>query len=135
MAGFTVVSSVVAQEMTGDNATMSGNMTGGNVTGGNMTESSGTVSDMGDTPYRLNGARLVFSVSECELHQDFILDLLLLFKFPIFNSYNIYGTAILTPITKVRHITKCLGSKIVKFSAFLTCIYNRKENIRKVLYQ
>ena len=49
MAGFTVMSSVVAQEMTGDNATMSGNMTGGNVTGGNMTESSGTVSDMGDT--------------------------------------------------------------------------------------
>ena len=49
MAGFTVMSSVVAQEMTGDNTTMSGNMTGGNVTGGNMTESSGTVSDMGDT--------------------------------------------------------------------------------------
>jgi hypothetical protein len=34
MAGFTVMSSVVAQEMTGDNETMSGNMTGGNVTGG-----------------------------------------------------------------------------------------------------
>ena len=31
------MSSVVAQEMTGDNATMSGNMTGGNATGGNMT--------------------------------------------------------------------------------------------------
>ena len=49
MAGFTVMSSVDAQEMTGDNATMSGNMTGGNVTEGNTTESSGTVSDMGDT--------------------------------------------------------------------------------------
>jgi hypothetical protein len=49
ITGFTVMSSVVAQEMTGDNATMSGNMTGGNVTGGNTTESSGTVSDMGDT--------------------------------------------------------------------------------------
>jgi hypothetical protein len=47
MAGFTVMISVVAQEMIGDNATMSGNMTGGNVTGGNTTESSGTVSDMG----------------------------------------------------------------------------------------
>ena len=32
--GLTVISSVDAQ-MTGDNATMSGNMTGGNVTGGN----------------------------------------------------------------------------------------------------
>ena len=31
--------SVVAQEMTGDKATMSGNMTGGNVTGGNTTGS------------------------------------------------------------------------------------------------
>jgi hypothetical protein len=36
ITGFSVMSSVVAQ-MTGDNATMSGNMTGGNVTGGNMT--------------------------------------------------------------------------------------------------
>ena len=37
ITGFSVMSSVVAQEMTGDNATMSGNMTGGNATGGNMT--------------------------------------------------------------------------------------------------
>jgi hypothetical protein len=37
-SGFSVIGSVVAQ-MTGDNATMSGNMTGGNVTGGNMTGS------------------------------------------------------------------------------------------------
>ena len=38
ITGFTVISSVVAQT-TGDNATMSGNMTGGNVTGGNTTGS------------------------------------------------------------------------------------------------
>jgi hypothetical protein len=39
LAGFTVISSVAAQTPTGDNATMTGNMTGGNVTGGNMTGS------------------------------------------------------------------------------------------------
>ena len=38
ITGFNDVSSVVAQ-MTGDNATMSGNMTGGNVTEGNTTGS------------------------------------------------------------------------------------------------
>ena len=38
ITGFSVMSSVVAQ-MTGDNATMSGNMTGGNVTGCNTTGS------------------------------------------------------------------------------------------------
>jgi xanthosine utilization system XapX-like protein len=38
VTGFSVISSVAAQ-MTGDNATMSGNMTGDNVTGGNMTGS------------------------------------------------------------------------------------------------
>jgi xanthosine utilization system XapX-like protein len=38
ITGFSVVSSVEAQ-MTGDNATMSGNMTGGNATGGNTTGS------------------------------------------------------------------------------------------------
>jgi hypothetical protein len=43
ITGFSVTSSVVAQ-MTGDNATMSGNMTGGNVTGGNMT---GSIVDCG----------------------------------------------------------------------------------------
>ena len=37
ITGFSVTSSVIAQ-MTGDNATMSGNMAGGNMTGGNMTE-------------------------------------------------------------------------------------------------
>jgi hypothetical protein len=49
ITGFTVIGSVVAQT-TGDNATMSGNMTGGNATGGNTTEASGTISGtMGDT--------------------------------------------------------------------------------------
>jgi len=43
VTAFTVMSSVVAQ-MTGDNTTMSGNMTGGNVTGSNTTEASGTIS-------------------------------------------------------------------------------------------
>jgi hypothetical protein len=43
VTGFGVISSVVAQ-MAGDNATMSGNMTGGNVTGGNTT---GTISSSG----------------------------------------------------------------------------------------
>jgi hypothetical protein len=38
ITGFSVIGSVDAQ-MTGDNATMSGNMTGGNVTGGNTTGS------------------------------------------------------------------------------------------------
>ena len=38
ITGLTVISSVDAQ-MTGDNATMSGNMTGGNVTGDNTTGS------------------------------------------------------------------------------------------------
>ena len=44
ITGFSV-SSVVAQ-MTGDNATMSGNMTGGNVTGGNTT---GSISSFDDS--------------------------------------------------------------------------------------
>ena len=44
ITGFSVTGSVVAQ-MTGDNATMSGNMTGGNVTGGNTT---GSISSAGD---------------------------------------------------------------------------------------
>jgi hypothetical protein len=38
ITGFSVASSVVAQ-MTGDNATMSENLTGGNVTGSNTTGS------------------------------------------------------------------------------------------------
>lgn len=45
VTGFTVMSPVVAQT-TGDNATMSGNMTGGNVTGGNMTGTSGSISSL-----------------------------------------------------------------------------------------
>ena len=45
ITGFSDVSSVVAQ-LTGDNATMSGNMTGGNVTGGNMTGTSGSISSL-----------------------------------------------------------------------------------------
>jgi hypothetical protein len=36
---FSVMSSVDAQTPTGDNTSMTGNMTGGNVTGGNMTGS------------------------------------------------------------------------------------------------
>jgi hypothetical protein len=44
ITGFSVVSSIDAQ-MTGDNATMSGNMTGGNATGDNM---SGSISSEGD---------------------------------------------------------------------------------------
>ena len=43
ITGSTIISSVVAQ-MTGDNTTMSGNMTGGNVTGGNTTEAVGSIS-------------------------------------------------------------------------------------------
>jgi hypothetical protein len=45
ITGITVTSSVVAQ-MTGDNATMSGNMIGGNVTGGNTT---GSISSFDDS--------------------------------------------------------------------------------------
>jgi hypothetical protein len=41
--GFTVINPVVAQT-TGDNTTMTGNMTGGNVTGGNTTEAVGSIS-------------------------------------------------------------------------------------------
>jgi hypothetical protein len=37
VTGFTVMGSVVAQTPTGDNTSMTGNMTGGNITGGNMT--------------------------------------------------------------------------------------------------
>ena len=44
VTGFTIISPVAAQTPTGDNATMSGNMTGGNVTGSNTTEASGTIS-------------------------------------------------------------------------------------------
>ena len=44
ITGLTVISSVDAQ-MTGDNATMSGNMTGGNVTGDNTT---GSISSEGE---------------------------------------------------------------------------------------
>jgi xanthosine utilization system XapX-like protein len=43
ITGFSVVSSVEAQ-MAGDNATMSGNMTGGNATEGNMSGTSGSIS-------------------------------------------------------------------------------------------
>ena len=39
VTGFTVINPVVAQTPTGDNTTMTGNMTGGNVTGRNMTGS------------------------------------------------------------------------------------------------
>jgi hypothetical protein len=42
---FTIMSSVVAQT-TGDNTTMTGNMTGGNATGGNMTGTSGSISSL-----------------------------------------------------------------------------------------
>ena len=44
ITGFNVTSPVAAQ-MTGDNATMSGNMTGGNTTGGNTT---GSISSLGE---------------------------------------------------------------------------------------
>ena len=47
ITGFSAMSSVVAQEMIGDNATTSGNITGGNVTGDNTTEASGTISGLG----------------------------------------------------------------------------------------
>jgi hypothetical protein len=44
VTGFSVISSADAQ-LTGDNATMSGNMTGGNATGGNMSGSISSVDD------------------------------------------------------------------------------------------
>jgi hypothetical protein len=47
ITGLSVVSSVDAQ-MTGDNATVSENMTGGNATGGNMSGTSGSISSEGD---------------------------------------------------------------------------------------
>jgi len=37
VTGFTVISPVAAQAPTGDNTSMTGNMTGRNITGGNMT--------------------------------------------------------------------------------------------------
>jgi hypothetical protein len=37
VTGFSVISPTAAQTPTGDNTSMTGNMTGGNVTGGNMT--------------------------------------------------------------------------------------------------
>jgi hypothetical protein len=46
LSGFTVISSVDAQ-VTGENATMSGNMTGGNMTDMNMT--GGNMTDMNMT--------------------------------------------------------------------------------------
>jgi hypothetical protein len=46
ITGFTVISSVDAQ-VTGDNTTMSGNMTGGNATGGNTTGSISSFEDSG----------------------------------------------------------------------------------------
>ena len=46
ITGFTVTSPVSAQ-MTGDNATMSGNMTGGNTTGGNTTRSISSLGENG----------------------------------------------------------------------------------------
>jgi hypothetical protein len=48
VTGFPVINSVATQTPTGDNATMSGNMTGGNMTGGNTTEAVGTISSDGD---------------------------------------------------------------------------------------
>ena len=48
VTGFSVINPVAAQTPTGDNTTMTGNMTGGNVTGGNTTEAVGTISGDGD---------------------------------------------------------------------------------------
>jgi hypothetical protein len=51
VTGFTVISPTAAQTPTGDNTSMTGNMTGGNVTGGNMTgsiSSFGTEEESGD---------------------------------------------------------------------------------------
>jgi hypothetical protein len=48
VTGFSVINPVAAQIPTGDNTTMTGNMTGSNVTGGNMTEAVGTISGDGD---------------------------------------------------------------------------------------
>ena len=44
VTGFTVISPTAAQTPTGDNTSMTGNMTGGNATGGNMT---GSISSFG----------------------------------------------------------------------------------------
>ena len=44
ITGFTVTSPVAAQTPTGDNTSITGNMTGGNITGGNMT---GSISSSG----------------------------------------------------------------------------------------
>jgi hypothetical protein len=44
LTGFTVMNSLAAQTPTGDNTSMSGNMTGGNATGGNMSGTSGSIS-------------------------------------------------------------------------------------------
>jgi hypothetical protein len=48
VTGFSVINPMAAQTPTGDNTTMTGNMTGSNVTGGNTTEAVGTISGDGD---------------------------------------------------------------------------------------
>ena len=72
ITGFTVISSVVAQT-TGDNATMSGNMTGGNVTGGNTTGSISSFDESesgGGTVTSDEGA--VVDVLIANLHKNFV---------------------------------------------------------------
>jgi hypothetical protein len=56
-------------------------------------------------------------------------------KFPIFNRYNIYRTAILALYVKVINIPKGVRSEVSIFSAFLTIYEGHRRNIQKVLYQ
>ena len=48
VTGFSVINPVVAQAPTGDNTSMTGNMTGGNVTGSNMTGSISSTVESGN---------------------------------------------------------------------------------------
>ena len=49
VTGSTIISPTSAQTPTGDNASLTGNMTGGNVTGGNMTGSISSFDEGGGT--------------------------------------------------------------------------------------
>jgi hypothetical protein len=47
-------------------------------------------------------------------------------KFSLFQGYRIYRFTFLTLGTKIIYIPKSMGSKKIRFTAFLTCIYDHK---------
>jgi len=67
-----------------------------------------------------------------ELERDIISNLF--FKFSLFQGYRIYRRTFLTFCAKVSYIPKSMRSKIIRFNAFLTCIYDHRVIICRKYY-